>query len=289
MSKILKKTLCGVLALTATIGAAASFTACETSEPEVEIQIEFNDKTYTLEYTLYRKIAPSTVSHFLALAENGYYDGLCVHHYGGNRMYTGGYSYVDGGENGGLVYKDYYAIVKADTFENFTHTVWADGEKENATYTLYGEFEKNNFVVTNGALKETFGSLTMYYTDKDTEEDVYVQRADGNGADWKSYQYNSATSLFYISLSTTTKTNGNYCTFAELNEDSVEVLEDLQEAINAYIKANYGADAADSEFVTEVEISVDEDDAFVGEKDPEKTYKIPNEEIRIKKVEVTKY
>ncbi len=288
MSKILKKTLCGLLALTA-FGAVTSFTACETSEPEVEIEIEFNGETYTLEYTLYRKIAPSTVNHFIALAENGYYDGLCVHNYSGTRMYTGGYTYAEGGENGGLEYKDYYATVKADSFKNFKHTVWSDSAKEDPTYTLYGEFEKNNFVVTNGALRETFGSLTMYYTSKDSEDDVYAQRADGNGADWKTYQYNSATSLFYISISETEKSNDNYCTFATLDEDSEEELKALRDAISAYWKSAYGSDAEESDFVTEVEISVDEDDAFVGEKEPTATYKVPNKEIRIKKVEVTKY
>ena len=53
---ITKKILCGVLALTASFGALATMTGCETSYPEVEIQLEFNGKAYTLEYKLYRKL-----------------------------------------------------------------------------------------------------------------------------------------------------------------------------------------------------------------------------------------
>ena len=110
MKKAMKKILCGALCLTACLGSAFSFSACETSKPEVEMEIEFNGNTYTLEYTLYRKIAPATVNHFIALAENGYYDGLCVHNYTSSKMYTGAYKY----ENDNLVYQkyhwNYYAI-----------------------------------------------------------------------------------------------------------------------------------------------------------------------------------
>lgn len=290
MSKILKKSLCGVLAVAATVVSAATFTACETSTPEVEIQIEFNNETYTLDYTLYRELAPSTVAHFLALADNGYYDGLCVHDFDDNKLFTGGYSYSDGAENGGLVYKDYYAVVKSETFKDFPHTVWADSDKEDPLYTLYGEFDKNSFGVKNGSLlKETYGSLTMYYTEKDVDQEVLVQRADGNGEDWKRYEYNSATSLFYISLTTSDKMNNAYCTFATLDEDSVETLEALEDAIQDYIKANYGSDGTQDDFVTEVEVAVDRNDPYVGEKDNEEDYEVPNEEIRIKKVTVNKF
>ena len=57
------------------------------------------------------------------------------------------YSYVEGGEDGGLVYKDYYATVKADTFKNFSHSVWADEEQNTPLYTLYGEFSNNKFFI----------------------------------------------------------------------------------------------------------------------------------------------
>ena len=64
-----KKILSGILALTA-FGCVATMTACETSRPEVQITLSFQGEEYELDYTLYRKIAPATVAHFLALADN---------------------------------------------------------------------------------------------------------------------------------------------------------------------------------------------------------------------------
>lgn len=290
MAKLFKKTLCGVLAIAATVASVGLFSACETKKPEVEMQITFNGETYTLDYTLYREVAPATVSHFLALAENGYYDGLCIHDYAATKMIGGVYSYTQGAENGGLVYKDYYATVKADTFKNFSHSVWKDEEKTTPLYTLYGEFSNNKFSVKNGALKQTFGSLSMYYNEKDTEASVIVNRADGDGTSWKEYKYNSATSAFAISLDEAEKAvSSSYCTFAKLDEDSQEELKALLAAIETFMSENYGEDATVSDFVNQEEIAVDQDDAFVGEDDEELIFSVPNKEIQIKKVTVKKF
>ena len=72
MKKTLKKLGCTLLAVCSMAVGAVSFTSCTTDRPQVEMQIEFNDQTYTLNYTLYRKYAPNTVNHFIALAENNY-------------------------------------------------------------------------------------------------------------------------------------------------------------------------------------------------------------------------
>jgi cyclophilin family peptidyl-prolyl cis-trans isomerase len=290
MAKFLKKTLCGVLALAATVSSVGLFTACETKKPEVEIQLEFDGTTYKLDYTLYREVAPSTVAHFLALAENGYYDGLCVHDYSTMSLKTGVYSYTEGGENGGLVYKNYYEIVKSDDFKNFSHSVWQDENKEVPLYTLYGEFSSNKFTVTNGALKQSFGSLAMYYNEKRTDARVAVNRADGDGVSWREYKYNSVTSAFTISLDTTEKAaSAKYCTFAQLGEDGKEELEALVAAIQGYITSNYGSEASSANFVNPETVTVDTDDAFVGEEETDVEFKIPKKEIKIKKVKVKKY
>ncbi len=288
MKKFLKKAVCGILAITAVSASVATFSGCETSHPEVQMEIEFNGKTYTLEYKLYRKIAPATVNHFLKLAENGYYDGVCVHDYdaSGSKLYTGGYTAAD--NEYGLEYKPYYDIVK--TYENFPTTVWLDGKGGTPTYTVRGEFSANNFVVENGYVEQTFGSLTMYYTEKDSDVKVAVERADGESTSNKKYDYNSATSLFYISLSESTSTNTKYCTFATLEDGSVEDLKDLKEAIASYIADNYGSNEEENtSFVTSQVVEVDRDDVFVGESENTEIYDVPNEPIVIKKVSVTKY
>ena len=287
--KTMKKIACLVLATVSATACLGVMTGCETNHPEVKMVLEFNDQTYTLEYKLYRKIAPSTVNHFLWLAENGYYDGLCVHNYQeDSKMVTGGYTYsADTQENGGLTYKPYYETVK--TFSKFPANVWKDDQKKEATYTLLGEFEDNQFTVTNGDLDETFGSLTMYYHTKSTDAQVYTayQKASRKGeARLVNYKWNSTTSLFYISLTETAKENSAYCTFATLKEDSVSKLEKLQKAIKDYADTLTDAD----DFVTvKSGIRVETDDPIMGEKKTTSTFSIPTEPITIKKVTVKKY
>lgn len=281
--KTMKKIVCGVLAVSATVACMGTMTACETKHPEVKMEISFNGETYTLEYELYRKIAPTTTNHFLSLVENGYYDGLCIHDYTDNKWYTGAYEYKDSE----LAYKDYYAFAK----KYVPDSVWVDKGKKNSTGTLYGEFYANGgFTVESGALKQSFGSLTMYYTAKDVDQEVYIERLDGNGVTARQYKYNSATSQFFISLSKTETKDNNYCTFATLQEDSVSVLEDLQEAIKDYIADEYAAteDEDAKTFAPEKKTQIDEDDRFIS-KDSYATYKVPQEPIVIKKMTVEKY
>ncbi len=289
MKKMLKKVVSATLAVASVFSAAAMFTGCTSNRPEIEMKISFGDKTYTLEYTLYRKLAPKTVEHFLALVEGkdkkSYFDGLCVHNYTAAKWYTGGYAYKDGA----LEYKEYYDIVK--TYNNFPTSVYQiDGTTP--TYTVYGEFSKNNFTVESGALGETFGSLSMYYTDKSKfDANVYVTRNDGEGQSKKDYKYNSATSLFYINMDSGSTVNSEYCTFATLNEDSVDELQALKDAVDTYISETYGTDdEAKEQFITETDVYVDQDDFVVGEADGQLvTYDVPNQPIQIVSVKVTKY
>ncbi|MBQ8375197.1 MAG: peptidylprolyl isomerase [Clostridia bacterium] len=292
MNKIFKKAVCTVLSLTAVAGAAFSMSACTTDHPEVELSISFNGSTYTLDYKLYRKYAPNTVNHFIKLAENGYYDGLCVHDYDDSRLYTGAYSYdkANAATDGGLTYKSYYEVVKG--YSDFPHSVWLYSGKNTPTYTLYGEFSANGLKVENGTfLQQSYGSLTMYYTDKgDKEATVSVEKINGTGETTKNYEYNSATSQFFIALNTTSKTVNTQCTFATLMDDSKEQLNKLVDAIKAYIETNFSsADDPNAEFVEEVTLDIDEDDHFVGEDGREADYKVPVEPIVVKSVKVTKY
>ena len=288
--KTMKRITCGALALASVAACGSTLAACETSHPEVQMVIEFEGETYTLDYTLYRKVAPTTVNHFLWLAENGYYDGLCVHDYDADnlKMDTGAYSVAtEEDDEDGLVQKDYFDFVKnSSDYGNFPHSVWRDEDKTMPLYTLYGEFESNKVTVENGALKESFGTLTMYYNSKTTIERVYGKRVDGEDGEVskREYKYNSATSMFYISMVTTETATSDYCTFAKLDEDSVSVLEDLQAAINAYV-----GEEEDDEFTSAHTVRVDEDDMIVGETVKEVKFDVPNSPIVIKSVKVTKY
>ena len=276
----IKKLISGILATTAIFGCVGTLTACETSHPELCITVEFDGDSYELNYTLYRKFAPATVSHFLKLAEEGYYDGLCVHDYADDRLYTGAYSFTDkDDENGGLVYKKYYEVVK--NYKDFPISVYA--EDGDATYNLCGEFTDNHVDWEKGeAKKEEYGSLTMFYTDKSSNEDsVYVDHPDSDNRLTREYKYNSATSQFFISLTSTTKSNSKYCTFALLDEDDTDVLDGLKEAIEKYLEDN-------EEGKEKVTLGIDEDDAYVGGYKPTATYNVLAKPIVLKKVEVTK-
>ncbi len=286
MKKIFKKTICGILAAVSVFGCAMSLTACETANPKVEMTVEFNGETYTLDYVLYRNTAPQTVQHFLWLADNGYYDGLCVHDYENNRLYTGAYSIADSeSDASGLVYKKYFETIKGfKNYGEFPVSVWMDKAQNIPTYTLKGEFVDNGVTVASGALKETFGSLTMYYypiaEESIAEKDVYMIRADGSDASKCDYQYNYTTSMFYISLSSTTVSNSAFCTFATLDEDSVDELTDLQEAIKDY---EY------DEFVESKIVLVGEDDSLVGPLSLDVKVSVPKTPIVIQSVKVTKF
>ncbi len=283
MKQSLKKIVCSVLAVTGVVACGATFTACETNTPELEIKLEFNDKTYTLAYEMNRKITPKTVQHIIALADKGYYNdkNICVHNYTSTKWYTGAFQY----EDETLVELDYFNTVKS----YIPQTVWLDSAKTAPTYTLYGEFEGNNFSVEKGALKESFGSLVMYYTAKTGDDEVYITpNSDSNKTALRTYEKNSATSEFYISLSTSSATNNNYCVFATLDSDSVSVLKSLQTAIAEYIEKNYGEEETNG-FTEKEAVTVNENDPVTGGAGKTVTYDVPNEPIYLKSVKVTKY
>ena len=297
MRRTLKKITCGILAAVSMFGCAATLTACETTYPEVQMKIEFNGETYTLEYKLYRELAPQTVKHFLWLANDGYYNNLCVHDYSQNdylRMYTGAYSVAESEDDAdGLVYKKYYETIQnSKNFSSFPVSVWMQKDQSNPTYTLKGEFEDNNFRVESGDLKETFGSLTMYYYDISEEEaiaesDVYMKRADGKAPSKCDYKYNYTTSMFYISLSNNAVNNKAYCTFATIKGDSKSKLEDLKEALDEYIEDKYDGEV--SEFTESELVMIGEDDPMLKTQAVRKTFSVPKQPIVIKSVKILKY
>ena len=289
MFKKMKRFLGCALAACSVVACAGTMTACETNNPEVEMTIEFNEKSYTLNYTLSRKITPNTVNHFLWLVDGDFYNNTVFHDYNHDslKMYAGLYDYVT--EEG----KDYYSEDKSyqDFYDkhkdSFHKSVFLTKSEENPLNTVYGEFKNNGFNVKNGALSESFGSLVMYYHDKDTEESVFVKRADGDGLSSRAYEANSATSMFYMTLSTASKAQDDYCVFATLDEDSKSVLEDLQQAINDFIDDNYSGEADD--FTKSMSMKTDREDYFVKDQDSTELFHIPNEPIIIREIKVVKY
>ena len=287
MFKKTKRFLGCALAASGIFACAGTLTACETNNPEVEMKIEFNGESYVLDYKLYRKITPNTVNHFLWLADGGFYNDTVIHDYDAEalKMYGGLYAYNT--EEGGDYYVDKsYAAFCEKYADKFPKSVFLD-KGETPIYTVYGEFKDNQFNVTSGLLKEDFGTLSMYYHQKDTDSRVYVKRADGKGYADRAYEYNSATSMFYMTLSSGAKTQNAYCTFATLKGDSKATLESFVQAITDYIEEKYDEDA--TRFVTATEMHIDAEDEIENSQDKKATFDIPNEPIIIKYVKVKKY
>ena len=225
-----KKMACCMCAAAASAATLATFASCETSYPKAEIVVTFNDSSYTLTYELARKLAPATVRHFIELADNGFYDGLCVHDYSSTKWITGGYRTAENDVD--LKEVAYFDIVKD---WDLTQSVWLSADKKDATNTVYGEFSDNAYKVENsGAWKQTYGSISMFYTEKSVEDKVYVDRYDGDGQSYRPYKYNSATSLFYFYTSTSEASSAKYCTFGRLDEDGAEQFKKLTAAVSEY-------------------------------------------------------
>lgn len=270
-----KRFLSTVLAMTASVSCLSFMTACQTDRPKVQMEITFQEKSYVLNYTLYRKVAPATVEHFLTLAGNGYYDNVVVHDYDNTRMYTGAYEY-DEEEESKLSYKNYYDIVVG--YKYFPVSVYTQ-DKTQALYTLMGEFSANDVVVEKGEKKETFGSLTMYYSEKKDDIMVTVKPPEVSGDHLREYKYNSATSMFFISISNEETNNSKYCTFATLNEGSMETLKSLKNAIFEFVEDNDSA-------VEETTMKIDADDQLVGANNKTVSYDVLTEPVTIKKVTI---
>jgi cyclophilin family peptidyl-prolyl cis-trans isomerase len=132
----------------------------------------------------------------------------------------------------------------------------------------------------------------MVYEDKgDGEYDVYVDRVDGNGMRKMAYEKNSATSMFSINL-TSSGIDASHATFATLKDDSVDVLTELRNAINAYITEHFPADDEHDDeptFMNSYELHYGAGDPFVSEAELTVDYDVPSEPIIIKSIKVLKY
>lgn len=136
MSSKIKK-LCLSLALVAVVGVSAAASACtvKSDHPEAEITISFNDKTYTITYTLYRNMYPQTVQHFIELADSGFYNNTIIHDYKSSDWVGGAYSYES---EGAASYKTMYTSAMPEYLE--THC------KEKEYYDLVtAGIESGNF------------------------------------------------------------------------------------------------------------------------------------------------
>lgn len=150
----------------------------------------------TIKMELYPDIAPETVSNFIKLANNGYYDGTTFHRIVKDFMIQAGTKDGDGTTDA--------------TIGNLKET------EETDKYSIKGEFLANG--VTN-TIKFEEGTLAMARAD-------YTQASSSLTTE----SYNSGCAQFFIMTKENTSLNGHYTGFGKVTEglDIVHKLEEVE-------------------------------------------------------------
>lgn len=155
----------------------------------------------TIKLELYPEMAPETVSNFIALAQNGFYDGLKFHRVVDGFMIQGGDSNGDG--TGSPKLSDLGIEVSED---------------EDRDYCIKGEFLANKY--NNNTLKHKEGVISMARAD-------YTQ---SYSPSLTTESYNSAGSQFFIMTEESNSLDGYYAAFGEVTEgmDIVEKIANVE-------------------------------------------------------------
>lgn len=155
----------------------------------------------TIKVELYPDMAPNTVSNFIALANNEFYDGLTFHRIIKEFMIQGGDPKGDGSGAPTLSYID--SSIDKDS----------DKDKE---YNINGEFVGNDY--ENNTLKLEKGVIAMARSDYSSYASYYGSSITKEG-------YNSAGSQFFImTTDDNVSLTGNYAGFGKVIE-GFDVLE----------------------------------------------------------------
>lgn len=150
----------------------------------------------TIKIELYPKLAPETVSNFIALANRGFYDGLTFHRIVKDFMIQGGDKQGTGQGSASL----------SDLKEG----------GEDKEYSIKGEFVSNG---VNNTLKFEEGVIGMARNDYTSYSSSLAEES-----------YNSGSSQFFIVTKATSSLNGNYTSFGKVIEglDIVHKIEEVE-------------------------------------------------------------
>ena len=144
----------------------------------------------TIKVELYPSQAPNTVSNFIALANNEFYDNLTFHRTIPDFMIQGGDKNNDG--------------TGSPTLSAINKNIEA-GSKEDTEYSITGEFYANGF--KNNNIKFEKGVLAMARSDYSSIISTLLNEG-----------YNSAGSQFFIMTKETDSLNGMYTGFGKVIE-----------------------------------------------------------------------
>ena len=144
----------------------------------------------TIKIELYPDIAPNTVVNFIALANNGFYDGLTFHRTIPSFMIQGGDPTGNGSGSPKLA--------------NIDNNIASDSS-ENKEYAIKGEFIANGY--NKNTLKMEKGVIAMARSDYSSISTALTEQG-----------YNSAGSQFFIMNADNNNLNGLYAGFGKVIE-----------------------------------------------------------------------
>ncbi len=167
----------------------------KTELAEEDVEEEIKNPIATIEVEKYGTIvvelnydqAPESVKNFIALANNGFYDGLTFHRVIDGFMIQGGDINGDGTGSATLGWVD--SKIKK-------------GSSNDTEYSIKGEFSENG---VNNTLKFKRGVIGM-------------ARSDYSSLGYAEEGYNSGSSQFFIMTDTTPSLDGLYAAFGEVTE-----------------------------------------------------------------------
>ena len=186
----------------------------------------------TIKIELYPEIAPETVSNFIALAQNGFYDGLKFHRVVEGFMIQGGDSNGDG--TGSPKLSDLGIEVSED---------------EDREYCITGEFLANRY--DKNTLKHEEGVISMARAD-------YTQTYSSS---LTTESYNSAGSQFFIMTADNTSLDGYYAPFGKVIE-GMDIVHNI-EAVEVEAADEGEETTEDSEETEETEKSTPVNDVII--------------------------
>ena len=172
----------------------------------------------TIKLELYPEMAPETVSNFIALAQNGFYDGLKFHRVVDGFMIQGGDKNGDG--SGSPTLKDI--------------GIEENGDQE---YCITGEFLANGD--NNNKLKHKEGVISMARSD-------YTQQY---GDSLTTESYNSAGSQFFIMTADNEGLDGYYAAFGKVIE-GMDIVHNIEQ-VEVKVADEQSTDSSESSENTE--------------------------------------
>ena len=192
------------------------------SNPIVTMEVE---NYGTIKIELYPDQAPETVSNFIKLANNGFYNGLKFHRVVKDFMIQGGDPSGDG--TGSPKLSDLYN--NDDENADYKYSDGTDA-KGSDSYTITGEFVANGY--NKNTLNLTEGTIAMARSDYTAYSSTLASES-----------YNSGSSQFFIMTSNDhTNLSGYYAGFGKV----IEGMDVVKEIANVECKAQDTSDESSS-------------------------------------------